>query len=297
MNKAETTLMLIFWIWVLIPIFFFPQLFLIIGVVLTIVWLASVVKSKRSTKKWNLFLLLSPVTVLFFCGFFNGVINYFQGTATFLFHSEKNLIALDSYQDFDHKYRVYYHDFGGKFYGPINGISLARMYAGKVNDILIKTLTNTLGYQNHMYQGEIPSPDKIYNALMTSPLDTIFLKAASPQNAAFNYNGKEYNIKNATRKSRDIDSPILCYNGNCLTDERIPLGDGKSLIGGKILAEGAFFVASNYFHPLLLVVDEANVAYNECIEVWLVDLELEQMFASYSIEGSKRYNCTFCYCD
>ena len=129
MSTAQKILLIAFWITVFIPVFFGPIILFSISIVLIGLVIFNTFSLKKKGKKWKLFLLLSPPVSLAIVGFTVGLFGYISGSATFVYNSKSNAIQLDSYQNFDHDYRVYYPDFRGKHYGPISGINLSYMYA------------------------------------------------------------------------------------------------------------------------------------------------------------------------
>lgn len=295
MKRNEIILLIVFWLVILIPVFLGPFVLIIISVVLTSLTIYKSVVIKKEKRPWKIYLLLSPPVALFIIGFLTGSLGYLTGNATFVFNNKHNMIRLDSYQNFDHDYRVYYPDFRGKHYGPISGINLSYMYRGKINDYTIKLLTNAIGYQFGMYQGKIPSPEEMYEAFESDSLYIIELTDASINHASFQFDNREYKIRATAKSDEDIESPIMCYPG-ALTDARVKQRNGTYNIGGKVLDKGASFVALLKYYPLMIVTESIHVDRNDCTVIQLIDLEREIRFAHYSIKNGKIYPCTFCYC-
>lgn len=295
MQRSEVIILIIFWLVSLSPVFLAPIFLILLSIVLTGLVIWKTIAIKKEKRKWKIYLLLSPPIALSIIGFLTGTIGYITGHATFVFNNKHNVIRLDSYQNFDHDYRVYYPDFRGKHYGPISGINLSYMYRGRINDYTIKLLTNAFGYQFGMYQGKIPSPGEMYEAFESDSLYIIKLTDASINHASFTFNDHEYRIRATAKSDEDIESPIMCYPG-ALTDARIKQKDGTYLIGEKILDERATFVASMKYYPLMIVTESIYVNRDGCTVIQLIDLEREIRFAHYSIKNGKIYPCTFCYC-
>ena len=250
------------------------------------------VKSIKHRKHRKLYIFLSPVFVLFMYGVLSGIFGYVTGKATFLYHTQTNQIQLDSSQDFDHEFRVYYHDFRGKHYGPINMITGAKMYYGKINDLTIKALVKLFGYQNNMYEGVIPNPDEIYEAFMNEPIDSIHLISASLEQASFLYRNKQYTIRYA-KNLRSGHAPVDVSPYASIM-ERVE--DTGVHSGEYMMRPNAAIKVSGTFYPLLIVIDEEKVNKNNCLELLLIDLTHQQRFATYSIKESEQYTCTYCMC-
>jgi hypothetical protein len=266
-NKKTIIILSIFWVFALLPFQLFSTTIIYVFGLLTIIWIYHIFKTIKNKQKWKSLFFLSPIFILFFLGFFSGLYSYINGSGTFLFHNKKSTIVLNSYQDFDSDYRVYYQDFRGKHYGPISFITSAKLFRGKINDLTLKIIINCFGYQFKMYRGKIPTAEEIFEALKDSKTEVSFTYT-NHKNVDLFYKGQKYRIEKSTNMVKKNDKALNCNKGNCYV--------------------------SDAFYPLLIVADEMPGEYNNCIEIQLIDLENKILFTEYSIKKHKKFDNTFC---